>query len=88
MTPESPPAAPERSARVRDAARVLPLVGLFVLLPPVIGLFTAPVEIAGVPLIVVYVFTVWGALVACAALLARALGRDPDGESRDPGPSD
>lgn len=88
MPPDSAQAAPERSARVRDAARVLPLVGLFLLLPPVILLFAAPAEVAGVPLIVVYVFAVWGALVAGAAVLARALGPVEHGEADEPGPAD
>ncbi len=65
------------SARARDAAAVLPVLGLFLLMPPVITLFAAALDVGGVPLIVVYVFGVWAALVLCAALLARRLGR-PD----------
>lgn len=71
VAPESP--SPERSARARDAAVVLPLLGLFLLMPPVIGLFAVPVDVAGVPLIVLYLFGVWLALVLAAALLGRAL---------------
>ena len=71
---------PERSARARDAARLLPLLGLFLLMPPVISLFAVPVDIAGVPLIVLYLFGVWLALVLGAALLGRSLDtrRTPD----------
>jgi len=44
------------------------------LLPPVITLFAARhAGVAGVPLIVVYVFSAWLALIAAAALLARRL---------------
>lgn len=68
---------PQGSPRARDAAAVLPLLGLFLLLPPVITLFVAAIDIAGVPLIVVYVFGVWLSLIVCAALLARRLAR-PD----------
>jgi len=75
------------SARVRDAASLLPLLGLFLLMPPVITLFAAAVSVSGVPLIVVYVFGVWAALVVCAGLLARRLGRvDADGVGDDPPP--
>jgi len=62
-----------RSSRARDAAVVLPVFGLFLLMPPVISLFAAPAAIRGVPLIVLYLFAVWGGLIVCAALLAHRL---------------
>ena len=61
------------SRRVQAAALLLPLVGLFLLVPPFITLFAGPVRVFGVPLIVVYLFTVWAALAVAAALLARRL---------------
>ncbi|MBS0319105.1 MAG: hypothetical protein JSR18_01065 [Proteobacteria bacterium] len=64
---------PQIPSRLRDAASVLPLVGLVLLMPPMIVLFTARHRIAGVPLIVLYLFGVWVALVAGAALLARRM---------------
>lgn len=67
----------ERVARARSAAVVLPLLGLFLLVPPLIALFAVPVRIAGVPLIVVYLFGVWLVLVLVAALLARWLSPRP-----------
>ena len=63
----------QRSSRARDAAILLPLLGLFLLMPPMIALFAVNLDIAGLPLIVVYVFGIWLALVVCAALLARRL---------------
>ena len=63
--------------RVRDAAVVLPLLAVFLLMPPVITLFTGPQTVAGVPLIVVYLFGVWLALIVAAALLAWRLGPAP-----------
>lgn len=60
--------------RVRDAATVLPLLAVFLLMPPVITLFSGAHSLAGVPLIVVYLFGVWLALIIGAALLARRLG--------------
>lgn len=86
---------PSSSPRLRDAAVVLPLVGLFLLMPPVITLFVRPANVAGVPLIVAYLFGVWLALIGCAALLGRRIAPDaaPDsGRSAasnpgaDPGP--
>jgi hypothetical protein len=52
---------------------VLPVFGLFLLMPPLISLFAAPAAFGGVPLIVLYLFAVWAGLIACAALLARRL---------------
>lgn len=80
---------PTPSPRLRDAAVVLPLVGLFLLMPPVITLFVRPAEVAGVPLIVAYLFGVWLALIGCAALLGRRIAPDaaPDpgrGTASDP----
>lgn len=72
------------SARARDAAAVLPALGLFLLMPPVITLFASAVHVAGVPLIVVYLFGVWLSLIVCAALLARRLGQpDVDAAAND-----
>jgi hypothetical protein len=68
-------------ARVLDIARLLPIVGIVLLMPPLIALFVVDRWIGGVPLIVAYVFGVWLALIACAAWLARrlkTLSRDGD----------
>jgi len=61
------------TSKAPDAAVVLPVFGMFLLLPPAISLFAAPVAIWGVPLIVLYVFGAWAGLICCAALLARRL---------------
>lgn len=71
-----PSADPFRGHHARDAALVLPLVGLVLFAPPVINLFLADVEILGMPLIGVYLFTVWGLLVACALRLSHRLEAD------------
>ncbi len=65
--------APPQPERVRDAATLLPLLALLLVMPPVITLFAAPVEVLGVPLIVGYLFGAWLAMIGCAALLARRL---------------
>jgi hypothetical protein len=61
-------------ARVHDAARLLPLLGAVLLMPPVITLF------------VVYLFCTWLALIVCAAWLSRALAAPPSNGDQDPGP--
>ena len=60
--------------RLRDAASLLPALGVFLLMPPVITLFAGAHTWLGVPLIVAYLFGVWLALIVCAALLAWRLG--------------
>ena len=70
--------------RARDAARLLPALGVFLLMPPVITLFAVQADVGGVPLIVVYLFGVWLALIAAAALLARSLAPpDPEPHAND-----
>lgn len=64
------------------AALVLPLLGLFLLQSPVIGLFPPDVLVAGVPLEVVYIFTTWLALIGAAVGLGRALGKTGGGQDR------
>jgi hypothetical protein len=64
--------------RLRDAAVLLPLAGLLLLVPPVIPLFVADVvRPFGLPAIVAYVFGVWLGLIGCAALIARRLRPPP-----------
>lgn len=61
-----------------DAATVLPFVAAILLCPPIILIFAAPVMLAGIPLILIYVFGVWAAIVLSAALLARRLSTTED----------
>ena len=70
--------------RLRDAAALLPAIGVFLFMPPAITLFTGGSEVAGVPLIVIYIFGVWLALIVCAALLAHRLGQAPPAVATPP----
>ena len=66
---------PPIPARVRDAAVLLPVLGLVLVMPPAITLFAAAgAGVGGVPLIVVYVFGTWLGLIVAAAVLSRRLG--------------
>ncbi|HNT39828.1 MAG TPA: hypothetical protein PKO45_12005 [Rubrivivax sp.] len=64
--------------RLRDAMALLPALAVFLLMPPLVTLFAGSHHLGGVPLIVVYLFGVWLALIVAAALLARRLARTPD----------
>ena len=71
-----------QSPRLRDAAVVLPLLGLFAWMPPLIGLFTASGRVLGVPLIVAWLFGIWLVLIIAAFWFSRRLDiedeLDPD----------
>ena len=71
-----------RSRRARDLAIVLPVCGILALMPPFVGLFArADIVVGGMPLVVVYLFGMWLALILAAMLVSRRLG----GESVDKG---
>lgn len=75
-----------RTRNVRDAAAILPVAAIFLLLPPVILIFSAPVLIAGIPLIVLYVYGVWAGLILVALLVAlRVEDADGDGKNKPDG---
>lgn len=63
------------AARAYDAALALPLAGLLLFSAPVLGLFVSDVAVFGAPLIMVYLFTAWAALVALSWFLSRHLAR-------------
>lgn len=72
-------------ARTRDLAVLLPLLGLFLLMPPFITVFGGDARPWGLPLIVAYLFGAWAALLAGAAWLAHALrAQEPPAEPDAP----
>ncbi|MDT3677390.1 MAG: hypothetical protein ROZ64_00955 [Burkholderiaceae bacterium] len=75
--------APLQSPRARDAAAVLPLLGLFAWMPPVIGLFGGSARVFGIPLIVAWLFGVWLALIALALWFSRRLDSVDDASDAD-----
>lgn len=64
-----------------NAAAALPLLGLFLLMPPMVTLFAHGAGVGGVPLIIIYIFSVWVGLIAGAGLLARHLRPQPTPEA-------
>lgn len=57
----------------RDAATVLPFIAAILFLPPLILIFSYPVIVAGLPLILLYMFGAWAFVIACAYFLAPRL---------------
>jgi hypothetical protein len=72
--------APYRRRRLRDAARLLPVLGVFLLLLPL--LWTPDSRMALTSGDVIYFFMVWIVLIGLAAAFAPSLrngdGADPD----------
>lgn len=67
-----------RRRRLRDAARLLPVLGFFLLMLPAFG---HRAEAEGRT--AVYVFLIWGLLIGIAALLAPGLSEpEPDSAAR------
>jgi hypothetical protein len=80
---------PDLSGRkVREAAIVLPVAGVFLLMPPVIHVFATHASVAGIPIIIVYLFAVWFALIICAWRLAGPLHSAMHSEGRGTGETD
>ena len=74
--------------KTRDRAFVLPVVGIFVLLPPIANIFLIDARLFGIPVTVIYLFVAWGALIAGAAWLApRLRAADNIPRSADPEPT-
>jgi hypothetical protein len=64
-----------RWRRLGDAAKMLPILGLVLVLLPVLWAGTA--RTAGG---IIYLFTVWAFLIGVAAVLSRRLGRAEPGQ--------
>ncbi len=73
--------------KTRNLALLLPVFGLFLLMPPAVLAFGMPRTLGGVPLIVLYIFAVWAFLIVSAAFLARRLGAPLDLETMSIEPS-
>lgn len=59
--------------RLESAARLLPVAGAILFLPPIALLFDEPVRLLGVPLTIFYLFGAWLALILVTALMGRFL---------------
>lgn len=65
------------SPRAQNAAVVVPLAGLLLLMPPFISLFATPARLFGIPIVVLYMFGIWAALVLLTWRLTRRLDESP-----------
>ncbi len=68
--------AAQRKRKTRESATFLPLLGIFLLLTPLISIFTRDSHPEGIPNAVLYVFGIWIVLIVLAAILARRLQQE------------
>ena len=76
--------------RWQDAAFVIPVFAVLVMLPPFLNLFAVRRMVFGLPLEVVYLFTIWAVLVGCGVMLSRRLPHqiEPSADADSPDPVD
>jgi hypothetical protein len=70
--------------RLETAALVLPVFGALLVVPPLLGVFNVPVTIGGIPLVAIYLFSIWIGLIVATFVLSRFLklgaGSDTDSD--------
>ena len=78
------------SRRVRDRSTVLLVLGLALLVSPMAGIFQLGAKLGGIPVTLIYLFSVWALLILGALSLANKLSnsdtshlRDPDSDDQD-----
>jgi len=84
MKPESEdPDIPLPERKTGDRALIMLLVGCLMLTPPLAGIFQIDIRVLGIPFTGLYLFIVWGALIAGAAVLSGRLQSDIDAQLLD-----
>ena len=77
------PGRPLSDRKTSDRALVLLLVGCLLLTPPLAGIFQIDARIMGIPFTGFYLFAVWGALIAGAAVLSRRMQKSADWDNSE-----
>lgn len=70
-------------SKLRASMLVLTVLGALLMLPPLVYVFDQTVTHFGIPQIVFYLFAVWLLMIIGTALLARAMGKQPDAGEGD-----
>ena len=63
--------------RWRDFARLLPILGVFLLVSPLVSVFDVEGRFLGIPLIFVFVYGTWSVLILLAVRVAGRIDPDP-----------
>ena len=59
-----------KARKFRDAALILPLLGIFLFLTPIPAIFKDPAPNAGIPSIFMYIYGGWLALIIISAIIS------------------
>ncbi len=68
----------------QEAALIVPVLGLCLLIPPFISIFSIKISFFGVPLIVLYIFLVWITLILTTRFLSIKLMQNDPGQENEP----
>lgn len=71
--------------RAQEQLIALFVLGVVLMLPPLLVIFNQPVRVLGVPVLFLYLFIVWAAIIGLTAAIARRMaggGSDGSGGSR------
>jgi hypothetical protein len=71
-------------SRIKDIAALLPLIGSFLLLPVVLLLFSPSSSLFGIPILLIYMFTLWLALIFASRALSERLSDEAEPTDTDP----
>lgn len=76
-----------RRNRTQEQLIALFVLGALLLLPPLIVVFSSPVRILGIPVLYLYLFVAWAALIGMTAAIVRRIDKVPSGgDGARPGP--
>ena len=67
-----------RPKRTSERLVALFLLGVVLMFTPALGVFNQPVRLLGMPLLYLYLFVVWAALILVTAAVARSIGLDEE----------
>jgi len=59
--------------KMENAAFFLPFLGVALVVPPILSVFSVATKIFGIPLLVVYIFTVWLGLIGVTFFLSKRM---------------
>ncbi len=71
---------PRQESRIRDWSVALFIMAAIAFTPPLVMVFDRPVLVLGMPLLFIYMFAVWGALIFMIGRIAVRDRRPPPGE--------
>ena len=76
-----------RRNRTQQRLIAIFVLGAVLLIPPILSVFSKPVRILGIPVLYLYLFLAWAALIAMTAAIGRRLDTAEGSDSEPPEPA-